>query len=81
VSDDHLGLHLDSEADVADMLARCEAFGADHPELEIRRLNVLDLKATLTYAFYVRYLLPIWFDVQHIAYKPGYEPAREWRFA
>jgi len=81
VSDDHLGLHLDSEADVADMLARCEAFGADHPELEIRRLDVLDLKATLTYAFYVRYLLPIWFDVQHIAYKPGYEPAREWRFA
>jgi hypothetical protein len=79
-SDDHLGLHVDSAAEVAAMLARCEAFGADHPELEIRRLDVLDLKATVTHAFYVRYLLPIWFDIQHIAHKPGHEPARAWRF-
>lgn len=80
VSDDHLGLHVDSAEEVAAMLMRCEAFGADHPELEIRRLDVLDLKATVTHAFYVRYLLPIWFDIQHIAHKPGHAPAREWRF-
>lgn len=81
VSDDHLGLHLDSAADVEAMLARCEAFGADHSGVEIRRLDVLDLPATTTHAFYVRYLLPIWLDVQHIAHKPGHKPQRQWRFA
>ncbi len=28
----------------------------------------------------VRYLLPIWFDVQVIEYAAGHAPARRWRF-
>ncbi len=33
------------------------------------------------HAFYVKYLLPIWFDVQAIESAPGSEPARRWSFA
>jgi hypothetical protein len=32
-------------------------------------------------AFYVKYLLPIWFDIQHVAYEQGSEPARRWHYA
>ena len=80
-SDDHLGLHLDSDAEVEAVLAAAEAFKATDDRVEIRDLGMLELEATTTRAIYVRYLLPIWFDVQHIAHRPGHEPAREWRFA
>src|SRR5688572_18633525 len=80
VSDDHLGLHLDSDDEVAAALARCKAWQARDPRVEIREFDTLDLAETTTRSFYVRYLLPIWFDVQHIAHKAGHEPAREWRF-
>jgi hypothetical protein len=32
------------------------------------------------HAFYVRYLLPIWFDVCSLEYPPGGEPGRRWQF-
>ncbi len=33
------------------------------------------------HAFYVRYLLPIQFDVQCIEYAPGSEPDKRWQLA
>jgi hypothetical protein len=32
------------------------------------------------HAFYFKYLLPIFFDVQCLEYAPGAEPARQWRY-
>jgi hypothetical protein len=32
------------------------------------------------HAFYVKYLLPIWFDVQSQEYAPGTGPARKWSY-
>jgi hypothetical protein len=32
------------------------------------------------HAFYVKYLLPIWFDVQSQEYAPGTAPARSWTY-
>jgi len=80
-AEDHLGLHLDDAAAVEAKLAQCEALRARDPRVEIRDFGVLDLEATSTRAFYVRYLLPIWFDIQNICHKPGFEPARAWRYA
>lgn len=80
LSDDHLGFHLDSARQVEDRLASCLAFQASHPGMEIRDLGILDLTETRTRAFYVRYLLPLWFDIQHIEYKPGFEPVQAWSF-
>ena len=33
------------------------------------------------HAFYVKYLLPIWFDVQSMEWKDGTAPARTWSYA
>ena len=35
---------------------------------------------TTVRAFYVRYLLPIWFDVQCIEHPAGSAPQRRWTF-
>ncbi|WP_145727923.1 MULTISPECIES: hypothetical protein [Azospirillaceae] len=78
--DDHLGFHLDTAADIDACLAACRHWQEQEGGVEIRVLDDLDLEQTLTHAFYVRYRLPIWFDIQHIAAKPGFEPARRWRF-
>jgi hypothetical protein len=79
-SDDHLGFHLESDGEVAAALVLCRAWQARDPRVEIREFGALDLEETITHSFYVRYLLPIWFDVQHIAHKKGHEPARRWQF-
>ena len=78
--DDHLGFHLDSEAQVDAALARCQAQQLNDPRVEIRLFEDLDLERTVTRAFYVRYLLPLWIDVQHIRAKPGFAPRRRWHF-
>lgn len=79
-SEDHLGFHLDSADEVEEVLQRCERFAAEDSRVEIRDLGILDLDQTITRAFYVRYLLPLWFDVQNITAKPGFEVARGWHF-
>ena len=33
------------------------------------------------HAFYVKFLLPIWFDVQSIGYAQGAQPSKSWRYA
>jgi hypothetical protein len=79
-SEDHLGFQLDDAASVDAVLVRSRGWQERDPRVEIRDMGVLDLDQTTTRAVYIRYLLPIWFDVQHIAAKPGFAPAREWRF-
>jgi hypothetical protein len=32
-------------------------------------------------AFYVKYLLPIYFDIQHIQWQEGSAPTRSWRYS
>ncbi len=79
-SDDHLGFHLDSAAAVETLLKKCEDWRGQDPRVEIRDIGILHLEQTATRAIYVRYLLPIWFDIQNIAAKPGFPPARAWQF-
>ena len=79
--DDHLGFHVDDRAAVDAVLARCEALQAHDTRMQIMKLADLELASTSTHAFYFRYLLPIWFDVQCIQFRPGFEPARRWRYA
>lgn len=79
--DDHLGFHVPSRAAVDEFLAECRAVAARDPRMEIRVLDDLELPQTSTHAFYFRYLLPLWFDVQVIDFRPGFEPARRWRFS
>ena len=78
---DHLGFHLDSPREVDAKLAACRAWQARDPRVQIKLYDDLVLEATTTHSFYVRYGLPLWFDVQHIAHHEGHQPARHWTFA
>jgi catechol 2,3-dioxygenase-like lactoylglutathione lyase family enzyme len=79
--DDHLGFHVDSRQAVDRVLEQCQALQRRDSRMEIRVLEDLELERTSTHAFYFRYLLPIWIDVQVILFKPGFEPKRRWRYA
>lgn len=78
--EDHLGFHLDSNEEVDDRLVACCRWKQADGRVELRFFEDLELEQTSTRSFFVRYLLPIWFDVQHITRKPGFEAKRRWRF-
>jgi hypothetical protein len=63
---DHLGLLCDTREDVDDVLARCEKVMADDDRMRIKYYDDLRTGGVVVHAFYVKYLLPIWFDVQVI---------------
>ena len=77
---DHLGLLQESRAEVDALLEKAKKWRERDPRVEIKEYEDLKIGGTTTHAFYVRYLLPIWFDVQVIEYDGG-EPGRVWRFA
>ena len=61
---DHLGFLMDTRAEVDDLLAACKAFQAKDDRVQIKEYDDLVNGDHVTHAFYVKYLLPIWFDVQ-----------------
>ena len=77
---DHLGLLCDSRAEVDALLARAKEWQRRDPRVEIKEYEDLVIGGTTTHAFYVRFGLPIWIDVQVIEHAPGSEPARSWDF-
>jgi hypothetical protein len=78
--DDHLGFHMKGQAAVDRLLEACKQRRQSDDRMQIRELDDLDLPQTHTHAFYFRYLLPIWFDIQFIEFKPGFEPKQRWTF-
>jgi len=78
--DDHLGFHVRDRAIVDRVLELCRRVRAGDARMQIRELEDLELAETSTHAFYFRYLLPIWIDVQVIEHRAGFEPKRRWRF-
>jgi catechol 2,3-dioxygenase-like lactoylglutathione lyase family enzyme len=77
---DHLGFLYDSRAEVDALLEQCRKWQARDSRVEIKEYDDLQTGDTTVHAFYVRYLLPIWFDVQVIEQEPGSEPRRRWTF-
>jgi len=77
---DHLGLLLETRAEVDDVLARCKEFAAQDDRLRIKEYQDLVGPTITVHAFYVKYLLPIWFDVQCMEWPAGNEPARRWAY-
>jgi hypothetical protein len=77
---DHLGFLYESRDEVDALLTKCKALQKDNPEIQIKEYDDLVEGPTTVHAFYVKYLLPIWFDVQSIEYEPGTEPTKRWRY-
>jgi catechol 2,3-dioxygenase-like lactoylglutathione lyase family enzyme len=64
--DDHVGFQVPSPAAVDALLADCRALRSRDPRMQIRELDDLITPQTRTHAFYFRYLLPLWFDIQYL---------------
>jgi len=61
---DHLGLLQDTRQEVDDLLAECERFAEKDDRVKIMRYKDLVYPGLTIHAFYIKYLLPIYFDVQ-----------------
>ena len=62
---DHLGLLCERREDVDEILAACEKVASVDDRMRIKRYDDLRYPTGLVvHAFYFKWLLPIWFDVQ-----------------
>jgi hypothetical protein len=61
---DHLGLLQQTRADVDVLLERCREAQARDDRVQIKDYDDLVTGDLVVRAFYVKFLLPIWFDVQ-----------------
>jgi len=61
---DHLGLLFSTRAEVDDKLEQCKRYQEKDDRVRIKQYDDLVVGDLTTYAFYVKYLLPIYFDVQ-----------------
>jgi hypothetical protein len=77
---DHLGFLYETRLEVDDKLTLCKQWQGRDERVRIKEYDDLVIEPTVTHAFYVQYLLPIWFDVQVIEYKPGTQPRKNWAF-
>ncbi|MCE2391470.1 MAG: hypothetical protein J4G09_08305 [Proteobacteria bacterium] len=79
---DHLGLLLDTRAEVDEALERCRKFQERDERVQLKLYEDLENPNFLVHAFYVKYLLPIWFDVQCMEYKDdASRPPLSWTYA
>ncbi len=78
---DHLGILVETRAEVDEMLAKCKRQQEADKRIAIREYDDL-LQGDLTvHAFYVKYLLPIYFDVQCMEWAEGTGPTKNWTYA
>lgn len=77
---DHLGFLLDSREQVDEKLDLCRQWQGKDDRLRLKEYDDLVIPPTTTHAFYVQYLLPIWFDIQVIEYEGGTEPSKQWSY-
>ena len=78
---DHLGFLFETRAEVDALHEVVRKRRDEDPRVEIKEYDDLVAGDVTVRAFYVRFLLPLWFDVQTIETAPGSEPARRWSFA
>lgn len=78
---DHLGVLLETRAEVDEVMAKCRAFQQRDERVRIKEYPDLDQKVVVVRAFYVKYLLPIWLDVQCMEWADGCAPPRKWSYA
>ncbi|HVL00082.1 MAG TPA: hypothetical protein VM553_09720 [Dongiaceae bacterium] len=77
---DHIGLQLEHRAAVDDAYARCLAWQQRDARVEIKPPQDMDAGMLINHSFYVRYILPLWFELQALEFRPGFAPAKSWRY-
>ena len=78
---DHLGLLHETRDEVDALLEKAKKWQERDDRVQIKEYEDLETGGTTVHAFYVRYLLPIWFDLQVIELSDGARPAKRWTYA
>ncbi len=68
---DHLGLLQDTREEVDQLLQQCERYADKDDRVKIRRYDDLVYPGLTVHAFYVKFLLPVYFDVQSMEREPA----------
>ena len=77
---DHLGLLMENREEVDAILGECQRFAEKDDRMRVKVYEDLVGPTVTVHAFYVKYLLPIWFDVQCIERTGGPEPEKKWQY-
>ena len=77
---DHLGLLVDTRQEVDTLLETCRRFQKSDDRLRLKEFDDLVSPRVTQHAFYLRYLLPIWFDIAALQYPPGGAPKQQWKY-
>lgn len=77
---DHLGFLFETREEVDALREKVGKWQERDPRVAIKDYDDLVIQNVTTRAFYVKYLLPIWFDVQVIEYAEGTAPETGWRY-
>jgi hypothetical protein len=77
---DHLGFLVESRAQVDALLERCKRWRERDARVQLKEYEDLAQGGVVVHAFYVKFLLPLWFDVQAMEYAPGAGPKQAWRW-
>lgn len=77
---DHLGLLCDTRGEVDALLAKAKDWQRRDARVRLKEYGDLVTGPVTTHAFYVRYLLPIWLDVQVLEYADGAAPKLRWSY-
>ena len=77
---DHLGVLVETRAEVDRLLARCQEYAEQDERVSIKKYDDLDQQVVVIHAFYVKYILPIYFDVQCMEWRADATPKRRWTF-
>lgn len=78
---DHLGFLLDTREQVDDLLAECKRRQASDPRIKIQEYEDLIQGGVTVHAFYVQFILPLWFDIQSQEFDKDATPKKQWRFS
>ena len=78
---DHLGLLCDTRAEVDALLAQAHDYRRRDDRVRVKEYEDLVTGNVTVHAFYVKYLLPIFLDVQCMEWQPGTAPTHRWQYA
>ena len=68
---DHLGLLQDTRGEVDEILEGCRRFAETDSRVQIKEYKDLVYPTLVVHAFYVKYLLPVYFDVHCLERAPA----------
>ena len=78
---DHLGFEYETRAEVDAQLEKCRKYQEKDDRVELVVYDDIRNDRAVVHTFYVKYLLPIWFDVQCFEYELDKVPEKRWVYA